>query len=75
MSGCLGTGRLLAHEDPADPRNGAAHHTGKACVEDGCDEPAGTAWSPHWCFRHNVERIRRNYRGMRDALARLEGGR
>jgi hypothetical protein len=24
-----------------------------------CDEPAGTWWSPYWCFKHNVERMKR----------------
>ena len=51
--------KLEAFEDPDQPGNGANYHTGKPCIEDGCTEPAGTAWSPLWCFRHNVERMRR----------------
>ena len=33
------------------------YRSGKPCIIPGCDEPGGTAWSPHWCFKHNVERI------------------
>ena len=49
----------MAFEDPAHEGNSSRHHTGKRCIERGCDEPAGTAWSPLWCFKHNVERMRR----------------
>lgn len=51
--------KLDAFEDPAHPGNSSRHHTGKRCVESGCDRPAGTHWSPLWCFEHNVERIKR----------------
>lgn len=44
---------------PLDPRNGPAYHTGEPCIEAGCNEPAGTAWSPYWCWRHNAERLAR----------------
>lgn len=47
------------YEDPSDPLNGSEYHTGKACIEPGCDRPAGTAWSPHWCQPHNAARMRR----------------
>lgn len=50
---------MMAFDDPDDDRNSELYHTGKPCIELGCDEPAGTAWSPHWCFSHNVERLRR----------------
>lgn len=33
--------------------------SGKECFEDGCTEPAGTLWTPHWCPDHDVERIDR----------------
>lgn len=48
-----------AFEDPSDPGNGPEYHTGKPCIEAGCDRPAGTAWSPYWCFECNVKRIKR----------------
>ena len=48
-----------AYCDPNNPGNGAQHHTGEPCIEPGCDEPAGTAWGPWWCFGHNVERLDR----------------
>ncbi len=50
---------LPAYADPNHRGNSADHHTGKPCVERGCDKPAGTAWSPLWCFDHNVERLQR----------------
>ena len=49
----------------------APYLTGTACVEVGCNEPAGTPWGPHWCPRHDTERIQRVTRGMeraKDAL-------
>lgn len=51
--------RVERFEDPADPHNGPRYHTGKSCIERGCSEPAGTWWSKLWCFKHNVERMRR----------------
>lgn len=51
--------RLLAFEDPDHPGNSFKYYTGESCIEEGCEQPAGTAWSPFWCFHHNVERIKR----------------
>ena len=51
--------KLLAFEDPGHEGNSAAYHTGEPCHTKDCDNPAGTWWSPHWCFEHNVERIKR----------------
>ena len=47
------------YEDRDDPGNSLRHHTGEACIERDCDNPAGTAWSPHWCFECNRARMRR----------------
>lgn len=63
-------GELEAFEDPNHPGNGIEHLTGEACIEKGCDAPAGTAWSPHWCFKHNVERIKRITRQLDEVLDR-----
>jgi len=52
------------YDDPNSEGNSAKYHTGKKCIEPGCNEPAGTAWSPYWCFKHNVERIRRIDAGL-----------
>lgn len=59
-------------DDPSHEGNSARYHTGKPCVESGCTEPAGTGWSPHWCQRHNAERIRRISAGIEHGLAELE---
>lgn len=48
-----------AFEDPNHRGNGTTYHTGKECIEKDCHNPAGTAWSPYWCFACNVKRIRR----------------
>ena len=50
---------MKAYQDRADPRNGPNYQTGKACIENGCNEPAGTWWSKLWCFDCNVERMNR----------------
>jgi hypothetical protein len=38
----------------------------------GCDRPAGTLWSPYWCFEHNVERIRRISRQLDEIASAYE---
>ena len=50
---------LMPYADRDDPLNGSDYQTGKPCIEPGCERPAGTAWSPYWCFEHNVERLDR----------------
>jgi len=62
------------HADPADPLNAASYHTGKPCIEKGCDLPAGTHWSPLWCQPHNSERMDRITRNLEAELARHTGG-
>ena len=59
---------MSGYDDPDSPGNSSVYHTGKKCIEPGCTDPAGTAWSPHWCFAHNVERINR----INDQLNRLD---
>lgn len=51
--------KLKPYEDPKHRGNSAKYHTGKRCIEDGCEEAAGTWWSPYWCFKHNAERMHR----------------
>lgn len=46
-------------ENPADPLNGPEYHTGQKCVEKGCNNPAGTHWSPFWCQPCNAKRLGR----------------
>jgi hypothetical protein len=51
-------GRLMErHHDPDDPLNGPEHRSGRTCVEKGCNNPAGTAWSPYWCQSCNAARM------------------
>lgn len=39
--------------------NSPKYHTGKKCIEKGCNNPAGTAWSPYWCVDCNIKRMDR----------------
>lgn len=48
-----------AYEDPKHEGNSSKYHTGKECIERDCERPAGTKWSPYWCFECNVSRIKR----------------
>jgi len=41
------------------PNNSKKYHTGKPCVEVGCKNPAGTAWSPYFCKECNAARFER----------------
>lgn len=63
---------LLAFENPSHEGNSATYHTGKPCIENGCEAPAGTRWSPLWCFAHNVARMKRITAGLEDAVQRAK---
>jgi hypothetical protein len=63
----------MRYRDPDDELNSAAHHSGKTCVERGCTKPAGTHWSPFWCFEHNVERLDRISVNLEAELAYRQG--
>lgn len=47
------------YRDVLAPENDPSRRSGKPCVESGCDEPAGTAWGPYFCVRHNAARLDR----------------
>ena len=57
-------------EDGYNVRNSSRYHTGKKCIESGCSNPAGTAWSPHWCFECNVKRMKRISLSLRNIRQR-----
>jgi len=63
---------MMNYENPDHDGNSAKWHTGKRCVEKGCKKPAGTWWSPLWCFDHNVERMKRVSAGLKDAAERAK---
>lgn len=46
--------KILAFEDPNHKGNSIRFQTKNKCVN-----LAGTMWSPYWCFKHNVERMKR----------------
>ncbi len=50
---------MKAFEDPNHEGNSKKYHTKKLCIERGCPNMAETAWNPYWCFKHNVERMRK----------------
>lgn len=56
----------------------AGHHvcqrpSGRACVEQGCSEPAGTRWGPLWCPQHDQERLDRITASLENISAMLKG--
>lgn len=63
---------MMNYENPDHDGNSSKWRTGKQCVEKGCKKPAGTWWSPHWCFEHNVERMKRVSAGLNDAVERAK---
>jgi len=50
---------IRGYNDKNNIGNSGKYHTGKECAEVGCNNPAGTAWSPHWCVDCNIKRINR----------------
>ncbi len=46
-------------DDIRHPGYSPEYHTGKSCIEIGCNKPAGTAWTPYWCAEHDIERKKR----------------
>lgn len=44
----------------------------RLCIEPGCEEPAGTPWTPLWCLKHDEERRARISRHLDEIIARLE---
>lgn len=63
---------LLAFENPDHVGNSSQFYSGRPCRAKGCGNPAGTMWSPLWCFTHNVERMNRITAGLTDATRRTE---
>lgn len=50
-----------------DSYNGVKYRTGKNCVE-GCGRPAGTWWSPYWCWFCNAQRMDRISKQLKDMV-------
>ena len=48
---------MEAYEDPDHEWNSSKFHTGKMCIEPGCNKPAGTKWGKYWCQIHNANRF------------------
>lgn len=42
--------------------------SGRTCIEDGCDQVAGTLWGPMWCPDHDRERLDRIGASMESLL-------
>lgn len=63
---------LEKHMDPNHEYNSSTYHTRKKCIEDGCDKPAGTAWSPYWCWECHSKRLNRITGNLIEAINSLE---
>lgn len=51
--------KLKPYQDPNHEGNSKKYKTNKVCIEKDCENKAGTAWSPLWCFECNVIRMDR----------------
>jgi hypothetical protein len=47
----------MQYKNPDIDGNSEKYRTGKKCIERGCNNPAGTAWSPLWCVECNIKRM------------------
>lgn len=67
----------MAHPNCERKADGIVHAcqepSGRVCIENGCDLPAGTHWGPYWCPDHDVERLDRITRNLEGLMAELEG--
>jgi len=63
--------KIQGYNDPEHEGNSAKYHTGEICITPGCRNPAGTAWSPFWCFQCNVKRIDRIGNNLEKLVAAL----
>lgn len=48
--------------------------SGRACIEHGCDQQAGTLWGPLWCPDHDFERLERIDKGFAQIAASFPEG-
>jgi hypothetical protein len=60
----------LACYDKDHKGNSDKHYTGKSCITPKCNNPAGTAWSPLWCFDCNVKRLKRINKNLAKMIGR-----
>lgn len=45
--------------DPDNSFNDEKYQSGRICIEEGCNETAGTFWSSLYCFSCNAKRMTR----------------
>lgn len=61
--------------DDAHPKCTGGHvcqqPSGRLCVEQGCNEAAGTLWGPYWCPEHDRQRLDRISANLRQIAAEL----
>ena len=58
----------MAYNDLNDKGNSAKYRTNKKCIEPGCNNFAGTAWSPFWCVACNIKRIDKINKSWHDLM-------
>ncbi len=69
---------MKAFEDPEHEGNSSKYHTDFDCTKKDCTLPAGTWWSPYWCFKHNIElvnRISKQLEGVIDGFTNTDRSR
>ena len=64
--------KKISTNDLRHPGYSKKYHTGKKCIEPGCNEPAGTLWGYYWCPKHDIERKKRITSSMEEILQEME---
>ena len=59
--------KVMSGPKPRNYDEPASH----VCIEQGCEQPAGTPWTGLWCARHDVMRLERIGSQLRDIQAEL----
>lgn len=62
------------YEDVYSEGNSHTYLTGESCIVEGCKQPAGMAWSPLWCVKHNIRRMRQIEEAYKKVQEQLQRG-
>ncbi len=63
---------ILCDAFDSSVESSSKYHTGIACIEENCDKPAGSYWSPYWCFDCNSDRMKRISTSLKNMVSDFE---